>query len=253
MPKLDAYYKIYYNMKNPLISIITVSFNSVKTIEETIKSVIAQTYPKIEYIIIDGGSNDGTIDIIKKYENRISYWISEPDKGIYNAMNKGIIKSSGDYILFINSDDQLYASNTIDSCIRYIDDSVDVLYGDLVFNYINKQVIRRSESTLENFNKYMPLFHPATIVKKVLLDQYKFDEKYRIAADYKLLYTLYKAKYSFKKIDVIVAVFNAVDGVSNTNIKASIKESFKVRAQEKWFIWWPKWILYCFLKTIGWI
>ena len=89
----------------PLISIITVSYNAVKTIEDTILSVINQTYPNIEYIIIDGGSTDGTLDIIKKYQDKITYWVSEPDKGIYDAMNKGIAKANGELIGIINADD----------------------------------------------------------------------------------------------------------------------------------------------------
>ena len=90
---------------NILISVVTVSYNAVATIEQTLLSVINQTYPNIEYIIIDGGSTDGTVDIIKKYADEIVYWISEPDKGIYDAMNKGIKKANGEWINFINAGD----------------------------------------------------------------------------------------------------------------------------------------------------
>lgn len=93
---------------NILISVVTVSYNAVATIEQTLLSVINQTYPNIEYIIIDGGSTDGTVDIIKKYADEIVYWISEPDKGIYDAMNKGIKKANGEWINFINAGDSYY-------------------------------------------------------------------------------------------------------------------------------------------------
>ena len=94
-------------VKKIIISIITVSYNAVKTIEQTISSVVNQSYSNIEYIIIDGGSTDGTVDIIKKYEDRIAYWVSEPDGGIYDAMNKGIKVATGDYIQIIGADDFL--------------------------------------------------------------------------------------------------------------------------------------------------
>ena len=91
------------NNIKPLITVVTICYNAVDTIEETIKSVIEQTYPNIEYIVIDGGSKDGTVDIIKKYQDKISYWVSEPDRGIYDAMNKGTMKANGRWINFMNS------------------------------------------------------------------------------------------------------------------------------------------------------
>ena len=95
-------------MNIALISIITVSYNAVKTIEDTINSVLNQTYPNIEYIIIDGGSTDGTLDVIKKYQDKITYWVSEPDKGIYDAMNKGALKATGVWLHFMNAGDTFY-------------------------------------------------------------------------------------------------------------------------------------------------
>ena len=95
-------------VRSPRISIITVVYNGASTLEQTILSVLKQTYSRIEYIIIDGGSKDGTVDIIKKYQDRIAYWVSEPDEGIYDAMNKGIRHASGDWIYFLGADDILY-------------------------------------------------------------------------------------------------------------------------------------------------
>jgi len=98
----------------PLITVITVVLNGEKALEETIKSVISQTYPNVEYIIIDGGSTDGTLDIIKKYEDYIDYWVSEPDKGIYDAMNKGVDLTTGQWINFINAGDRFYDEDLIE-------------------------------------------------------------------------------------------------------------------------------------------
>lgn len=116
---------------NPLISVVTVSYNAVSTIEQTILSVINQTYPHIEYIIIDGGSTDGTVDIIKKYADKIAYWVSEPDKGIYDAMNKGIKVATGEWINFMNSGDCLYRNDTIEKILNKSSttNNVSIIYG----------------------------------------------------------------------------------------------------------------------------
>ena len=106
--------------KFPKITIVTISYNIVTYIEKTILSVVNQTYPNIEYIVIDGGSTDGTLDVIKKYSDKITYWVSESDKGIYDAMNKGIDAATGDWINFMNAGDVFYHNNVIDEIIPFL-------------------------------------------------------------------------------------------------------------------------------------
>jgi len=131
----------------PNITIITVSYNAVKTIEDTILSVINQTYPNIEYIIIDGGSTDGTLDIIKKYQDKITYWVSEPDKGIYDAMNKGTLKATGVWLNFMNAGDTFYDHQVLEKVFKDKDwSNTDVIYGDVVYVYPNKEEIRKTTS-----------------------------------------------------------------------------------------------------------
>ena len=112
-------------------SIITVNFNNKEGLRKTIESVIHQSFCDFEYIVIDGGSTDGSMDIIKEYESHINYWVSEPDKGIYNAMNKGILKAQGDYINFMNSGDCLYDNNVLNNTLPYL--TADIVYGRLFY------------------------------------------------------------------------------------------------------------------------
>lgn len=119
------------NKKYPMVSVITVSFNSVDFIGQTIQSVVGQTYPHIEYIIIDGSSKDGTVDIIRQYASRLAYWHSEPDKGIANAFNLGLKKSHGDWILFLNADDFFDNNEVVAKMIPYLIkyEDADVVFG----------------------------------------------------------------------------------------------------------------------------
>ncbi|GIJ94263.1 glycosyltransferase family 2 protein [Capnocytophaga stomatis] len=191
----------------PLISVITVSFNAVKTIEQTILSVINQTYPNVEYIIIDGGSTDGTIDIIKKYQDKIAYWVSEPDKGIYNAMNKGIEKTNGDWINFMNAGDEFYNNDVLNKFFTANNlKEVDVIYGNMIVLFPKKTSLKKP-LPINHLEKGMPFCHQSTFVKSNLQKKYLFNTTYRICADYKFFFDIYKKGAKFKYKDVIVSKF----------------------------------------------
>lgn len=176
------------------ISIITVSLNNGLYIEDCIRSVLNQTYKDIEYIVIDGGSTDGTIDVIRKYEKRISIWVSEPDRGIYDAMNKGIIKSSGDIIGILNSDDMYANVNVIQQIADiFLKTQSDTCYGDLLYVdrcNINKTVRLWKSNNYQknNFQRgWMPP-HPAFFVRRSVYENFGlFNLGFPLAADYELM------------------------------------------------------------------
>ena len=145
----------------PLITVVTVVYNGVEFLEKTILNVLGQDYPNIDYIIIDGGSTDGTLDIIRKYEDKISKWISEPDQGIYDAMNKGIKLATGEWINFMNAGDYFYEKETLYKVFggseRY--DGVDILYGNTEYDYLDFKVIKKAGS-LKNLWKGMQFLSP---------------------------------------------------------------------------------------------
>jgi glycosyltransferase involved in cell wall biosynthesis len=178
-------------MNTPKITVVTVVYNGEKYLEQTIQSIIAQTYKNSEYIIIDGGSNDGTLSIIKRYDNHISYWQSEPDRGIYDAMNKGLAKATGDIIAFLNADDW-YEPDALASIAAVFTQHphLDFVFGDV----IQIDPLTHHETTyrvrLNEAHRLMPFGHPALFVKTALHQQYPFDTRFRIAADYDLVLTL---------------------------------------------------------------
>jgi len=176
------------------VSIITVCFNSSKTIEETIQSVLSQDYPNIEYLVIDGGSIDGTQTIIQKYQGKIASWVSEPDQGMYAAMNKGISMATGDVIGILNSDDVYVSSRAVSELMDVMSNAnADVVFADLILvdpNNLNK-VLRYYDSGRFQPRKFrwgwMPA-HPTVFVKKKYYDRVGlFALDYQIAADYEML------------------------------------------------------------------
>lgn len=190
------------------VSIITVVYNAVKTIEQTIQSVLNQTYPSIEYIIIDGGSTDGTVDIINKFRDKIDIFISEKDDGLYDAMNKGIKSASGEIIGILNSDDT-YTENAISLVVdNFRNRPMDVLYGDAMLVDGISEIGLYDCSDIEQLWYRMAIPHPSTFVRKEIYDKYGvFDTQYLIAADYDLMLRLYCEGVRFGHIDELLTYF----------------------------------------------
>lgn len=215
-------------MKKPIISIITVSYNAAPYIEKTIQSVINQTYSNIEYIIIDGGSKDGTIDIIKKYSNQITYWVSEPDKGIYDAMNKGIKMATGLYINFMNAGDYFY-TNTVIEEIAKINSYNDIIFGDSIIEKNGMLQISKADP-FYNYPKLrhkMGFTHQSVFVKTELAKQNPFDYKYKLAADYNMIITLYRKGCKFFYINLPISYYD-LNGVSFQKRRQHIYETLCV-------------------------
>lgn len=210
------------------ISIVTVCYNAISTIEDTIQSVLKQTYENIEYIIIDGGSTDGTINIIKKYSNRLAYWISEPDKGIYDAMNKGIRVSSGDYINFMNSGDKFCNQECIANVIDEINVSKEVIYGDSfhIMHGNNKKYIKANK--IDVITKRYPFCHQSTFTKTKYLKEHEFDITYKICADWNLFRKGYiNDDLRFQYIAIPICDFDCQSGMSRDNLKLLYKERYR--------------------------
>ena len=176
--------------ENPLITIITVVYNGEKFFEKTIQSIINQSYKNIEYIIVDGGSTDHSIEIIKKYENKIDYWVSENDEGIYDAMNKGIILSKGDYIGFVNSDDYLY-NETLEKFINAAKKkTIDYTVGpvDIISksgNFKEKTIVLPGFLTNQRFKFKMATSHLSFYVSREIINKIGlFDNNFKLRADY---------------------------------------------------------------------
>lgn len=234
-------------MIQPKISVVTVCYNAVNDIEKTILSVINQTYPNVEYLIIDGGSTDGTMDVVNRYKDKIDVIVSEPDKGIYDAMNKGARKASGDFVQFLNAGDILYNKEVLSSLFTNgVGDEIDVLYGDIIYVMSFGRFYKVPEP-IDKFNVTFPIAHPASFVKRKLFDTFEFNTKYRIAADFVLLKQIYDngGMFLYKK-DIPIAIFDSISGVSSKSVfKAWYEFNLVLGNQDSHF-----WKIKCFLKKM---
>ena len=207
------------------ISVITVCYNAVSTIEETIKSVVGQTYPDIEYIIIDGGSKDGTVDIIKKYADKIAYWVSEPDKGIYDAMNKGIAAATGDYINMMNSGDTFVNDKTVEKAVALFPEDADVIFGDSIQKNPDNSLLFITCSSDPTLLAKTPTYrHGSSFVRASVHKARPFDlsksQEFGYGLDYNNIWNMQADGCSFLKIDIPIMIYE-LEGMSNDPIKSS--------------------------------
>jgi glycosyltransferase involved in cell wall biosynthesis len=212
----------------PFFSIITVVFNGEKYIEETINSVLGQKFVDFEYIIIDGNSSDRTLDIIRKYNDKIDYWLSEKDGGIYEAMNKGAEMVRGDYLYFLNAGDYFYDKNILDKVFRFLDGKNDLLVGNVIREYCSyNSVFSLEGNSLRNikYGKMPP--HQGSFIKKDVFDELGgYNTSYRSSGDLEFFCRFYKKSYSYKVVNENIAFMPSGGMSSNKNI--SVNESYHV-------------------------
>lgn len=218
------------SLKQPTLSVITVVYNNVSDIERTIRSVINQTYSNIEYIVIDGGSSDGTFDVISKYKACINKLVSEKDKGIYDAMNKGLSLATGDYVLFINSGDEIFSIDTVERVFATSPDA-DIYYGETeMYNKDWNSLGRRRHESPQQFNwksfKYgMSVSHQAIYVRRSIAEPY--DLKYQLSADIDWIIKAAKKARKIVNSNIYVAKY-LVGGMSKKRHFESLKERFDI-------------------------
>jgi glycosyltransferase involved in cell wall biosynthesis len=218
--------------KKYLLSVITVTFNAGKYLEETILSIVNQTFRDIEFIIIDGGSTDETIDIIKKYESKISYWTSEDDEGVFDAMNKGIDIASGKWINFMNAGDCFFEHDTLAKVASLLEKSnVEIVYGNTVIKYDESYKKTKILSPDLKFDFGLPFCHQSVFVRSDLYKSAKFNTEYQIYSDYDFFLNCFKKKCAFSFVSEIIAIYNC-GGLSSQRSLKHYKELYSISCQE---------------------
>lgn len=216
------------------ITVVTVCYNAADLIEDTIKSVLSQTYDNIEYIIVDGNSSDGTMDIVNKYSDRISKIISEPDKGIYDAMNKGIFAATGDYINFMNAGDIFTSDDAVSKVVGLIDKSNDVIYGDsTMIGYKGERKFSPADTNVAILKKRPIYRHNASFTRTQLHKEIPFalekKKDFKYALDYNQIFTLWHNGAKFQKVDVDVVIWDK-KGTSDRDVQ-NVKLMYKISHQ----------------------
>ena len=218
------------------ISVITVVYNDVDNIRTTMESYFAQSWPDKEYIIIDGGSTDGTVDIIKEYSDKLAFWCSEKDNGIYDAMNKGISHVTGDWINILNSGDYYVDNYSLENAITNINtNDVDVIYGNSIEVRVNDDQFREAGNNIKGM-EYEPIYrHGSSLIRSKVQKKFLYDtdkeNEYGFALDWDMIYRVYKAGYSFKKVNILLEAFQ-IDGISNKPLKGLLY-NYKIVARGK--------------------
>lgn len=229
-------------MDAPVFSIITITYNAEQTLERTIRSVQSQTYPHIEYILVDGASKDGTMELAGHYRSLFAKVVTEPDKGLYDAMNKGMRLATGDYLCFLNAGDRFHASDTLERVVQGLEgysELPDVLYGqtdlvDFSGNYLRpRHYLAPEKLDWKSFSRGMLVCHQAFWVKRTLAEPY--DLQYRFSADYDWCIRILK-KGDFFWNTHLTLIDYLEEGVTTQNHKASLMERFRIMI--RWYGWW---------------
>ncbi|AXA34698.1 glycosyltransferase [Francisella adeliensis] len=210
--------------KNPLVTIITVVYNGGEFLESTIKSVINQSFKNYEYIIIDGGSSDGTLDIIKKYSSYISKWVSEPDNGIYDAMNKGIELANGRWLNFMNAGDSFYSNEVLEDVFENnFSDGIGVIYGN---TDIGHKILKYKQSLdLKSMSLGMMLCHQSTFYR--LNEAIRYNLEYKICGDQDFTMQYFYKDKQARYLDMTISKYD-LDGISSQSLNKILKEKFLI-------------------------
>ena len=222
--------------QQPTFSIITITYNAERWLERTILSVLSQSYPNIEYILIDGASKDKTLSIIDRYKDHIAKVTSEPDKGLYDAMNKGIRLATGDYLCFLNAGDSFHEDDTLQQMVHTLPGSElpDVMYGETALvdkegHFVRMRRLSAPETlTWKSFRQGMLVCHQAFFAKRTLVEPYNL--KYRFSADFDWCIRIMKKAHTLHNTRLTIIDY-LDEGMTTQNRKASLKERFRIMAQ----------------------
>lgn len=201
------------------LSIITVNLNNAAGLEKTAESIVSQTFNDFEWIVIDGGSTDGSKELIEQYSDYIAYWVSEKDSGIYNAMNKGVRHANGEYVQFLNSGDLLSDSSLLERIAPELNGD-DVLYGNFYQVFLSgKKQKRKTPCSLRAADfVYSSIGHSSSFIRRILLQESPYNEQLRIVSDWEFFVKMFWNNKSFRHINEYVSIFDA-SGISSSNLK----------------------------------
>lgn len=212
--------------RNLCITVVTVTFNAAEHLEETILSILDQDYPYIQYIIIDGGSTDGTLDIINRYRKRISYTTSEPDRNLYDGMNKGSRAATGDLTIFMNAGDRFFSHDTVSRVVALADPTADLIYGHCV-KIVSGFLHPLRPGKLPDLWKHMIFCHQSLFTRTGLIKEYPFDISRHISADFHFVFTMWQQGRTFQEVPVTVCLY-LEGGVSTRNAIEAIRQNYAI-------------------------
>lgn len=193
-------------LPRPRLSVITVAYNAKDSIEQTILSVAGQAAEGIEYLVVDGASKDGTVEVLRRLSHHIDRWVSEPDRGIYDAMNKGISMARGEWIMFLNADDYFENAGSAQCLLNATDDLIGIVAGQTLIKYANRERLFRPSQRF-GLMLQLPFMHPSTIVRRSAFESCgHFDTRYRLAADCDFFLRMISRGHKYRRINEVVTV-----------------------------------------------